>query len=75
MEILLEKLGAVEVHIMIADDRETGIGFSVDGRIEPHDEVREDVGPFTAFVGQVAGEDGEYCLSVVALGGDVFGET
>ena len=75
MEILLVKVGTVEIHIMVADNRETGIVFGVDGMVEHHGRVGENERPFTALVGQVTGNDGENGKGIVALFGDVLGET
>ena len=75
MEILLEILGAVEIHVVVSNDKEARfVGdlsrFVVTERIVCHPEAS-----FSALVNHVAGMDGKYRVGIVSHDRNVLVQT
>ena len=72
VEILFVERGAVEVHVVVADDGEARVVLGLGLGIVSHSLSRHAETRLAALVHQVAGMDGENGHRVVALSGDVF---
>ena len=71
MEMILVMFGAIIIDVVVPDNWETRVVFGMDGGIECHGLLAKDIWPLPAFVGDVAGDDGENGMGIIAFRGDI----